>query len=387
MDSGNGARPTVTSFVGTFLKGEMWHVYNQIAGLRRFRSLVLTRERRNEAMFPHPGVHEVQEFPLSWIERGRLKYLKRAPQIVYRGIIPSLVRQLDGLQTGLLHIYFGHEATRLAPLFDYWKKPVVVSFHGADLGTYVRRPSDLPWLPSVWEHSRAILARCEFFRPHLIELGCPPSKIRLNRTNISHEFFTFVQRPPPPGGAWNLMQACRLIPKKGLLTTLEAFALFREKHPAATLTIAGEGPQLGDLQRRVRQLNLTRCVYFVGFLGREELRRAYHDAHFFLHPSATDDANDIEGIPNSLLEAMCTGLPCLSTPHSGIPEAVTHGTDGFLLPERDAPALAETMFALAGDPARYGAVAAAAAARIRTEYSPERQIGILEDIYAAALDG
>ena len=387
MDSGSGAQRTVTSFVGTFLKGEMWHVYNQIAGLRRHRSLVLTRERRNEAMFPHGGVHVLREYPLPWWQRGWLKFARRAPQSIYRGTIRSVVEQLDGLNTDLLHIYFGHEATRLGPLYARWRRPVVVSFHGADLGTYVRRPADRAWLPEVFGESRAILARCEYFIPHLAELGCPREKIRLNRTNISHEFFGFTERRPPENGAWNLFQACRLIPKKGLLTTLDAFAAFHSRFPNATLTIAGEGPQLADVQRRVRQLDLVRSVYFTGFLGREELRRQYAESHFFLHPSETDDANDIEGIPNALLEAMCTGLVSLSTPHAGIPEAVDDGRDGFLVPERNAEALCEVMTSLAGNFDRYLEVSRAAAAKVREVYSPERQIGVLEDIYAEAMGG
>src|SRR5688572_7503619 len=106
------SKPTVTSFVGTFLKPEMWHVYNQVHGLRRFKSIVLTRERRYESMFPHGGVHLLHSYPISLQDRARLKYLEKEPRSVYTGAIPSLAKQLDGLGTDLLHIYFGHEATR-----------------------------------------------------------------------------------------------------------------------------------------------------------------------------------------------------------------------------------------------------------------------------------
>lgn len=378
-------RATVTSFIGTFLKPEMWHVYNQVTGLRRFRSVVVTRERQNPELFPFDAVHLMRPGRLPWWRRAWLKYARKEPQMVYRGTVPGLVEQLREIGTDLLHIYFGHEATRLAPLFDHWDRPTVVSFHGADLGVYVRRPNDLAQLPRVFAGARLLLVRCEYFTEQLVALGCPREKIRLNRTHIRLDFFREVHREAPADGAWNLVQACRLLPKKGVLTSLRAFARFAQAFPKATLTIAGDGPQLPELLREAWDLGLTRRIIFAGFVNREDLRRIYGQAHFFLHPSSAARDNDIEGIPNSLLEAMATGLVCASTPHAGIPEAVRHGIDGLLIQPDDADGLADALVGVARDPAHYRSLAASAVARIRDEFSYDRQIDVLESIYAEAL--
>lgn len=376
---------TVTSFIGTFLKPEMWHVYNQVTGLRRFRSVVLTREHQNMDLFPFEDVHPVRRFRMPLWKRGWLKYVKREPKLVYRGLVPGLIEQLEELGTDLLHVYFGHEATRLAPLFDHWDRPIVVSFHGADLGVYVRRPNDIEWLPTVFRHARLLLVRCEYFVGQLVELGCPPEKIRLNRTHIRLDFFREARRPMPDDGAWRLLQACRLLPKKGVLTSIRAFARFASAFPGATLTIAGDGPQLPELEREVASLGLGDKVSFPGFLDRDALSALYQRSHFFLHPSSSGRHNDIEGIPNSLLEAMATGLVCASTAHAGIPEAMRDGIDGVLVPSEDPDRLAATLIEVARDPGRYRALSAGAAARIRDEFSYERQIGALESIYEEAL--
>ncbi|MBX7158458.1 MAG: glycosyltransferase [Verrucomicrobiae bacterium] len=380
-------KPTVSSFVGTFLKPEMWHVYHQVSGLKKFRSVVMTRERSNPETFPHDEVFVLPEARSQWWNRAWLKYVLRKPQVIYKGTGRVVLQALDQVHTDLLHIYFGHEATRLAPIFEHCKKPMVVSFHGADLGAYVRRPGDIVWLPEVFDKAKLILARCESFIPILKELGCPPEKLRLNRTSVPWQFFARQERKWPEDGAWGLVQACRLTAKKGVLTALRAFAQFVKKYPNATFTIAGDGPQLGEIQREVWRLGLTRKVFFVGFLDREALRRLFYQSHFFLHPSEANNLNDIEGIPNSLLEAMATGLVCFSTPHAGIPEAVENEKDGYLLPEKNADALAEKLLALAQDETTYRRVSQAATEKIKTIFAPELQINILEEIYQEALKG
>ena len=92
-----------------------------------------------------------------------------------------------------------------------------------------------------------------------------------------------------------------------------------------------------------------------------------------------------EGLPNVVLEAMASGLPVVATTHGGIPEAVEHGISGLLTPERDAPALAQSLLTLAHDPARYAAMSAAAASRVRAAFALPAQARALEAIYREAL--
>ena len=80
-----------------------------------------------------------------------------------------------------------------------------------------------------------------------------------------------------------------------------------------------------------------------GFLSQRKLHELYASAHLFLHPSEISPNQDQEGVPNSVLEAMATGLPVVATRHGGIPEAVDHGRTGFLVAEEDHVALANAM--------------------------------------------
>src|SRR3989442_1537513 len=81
----------------------------------------------------------------------------------------------------------------------------------------------------------------------------------------------------------------------------------------------------------------------LGFLSPEKLREVYYASHIFLHPSETGSDGNQEGIPNSMLEAMATGLPVFATDHGGIPEAIENGVSGILVPERDHEALSQAL--------------------------------------------
>src|SRR5260370_32221320 len=109
---------------------------------------------------------------------------------------------------------------------------------------------------------------------------------------------------------------------KGLPVTLRAFASFLRQYPNATLTIAGEGSLLGELQGLTRELKIDNHVSFTGFISQAELRDIFYASHIFLHPSETAPDGNQEGIPNSKLEAMASGLSAFATPHGGLPEPI-----------------------------------------------------------------
>ena len=236
------------------------------------------------------------------------------------------------------------------------------------------------------EKATLLLVRSESLAARLIALGADRGKIRLHRTGIPLAEIPFIQRAAPEDGAWRCVQASRLIPKKGLPTALQAFAEFAKVFAKATFTIAGEGPQLGELQSLAATLGMADRVRFVGFLAQEKLRALYADSHLFLHPSELGENGDQEGVPNAMLEAMASGLPVVATNHGGIPEAVENGISGLLTPERDHAALAQSLLTLARDSARYAQMSAAAAARVRAEFDLDAQTRVLEGIYREAIE-
>jgi glycosyltransferase involved in cell wall biosynthesis len=177
------------------------------------------------------------------------------------------------------------------------------------------------------------------------------------------------------------MQACRLIPKKGVATSLCAFAIFQKEFPNAELIIAGKGPLQSHLEELAEELGIASKVHFRGFLSQAELLELYASSHFFLHPSETPPDQNQEGIPNSILEAMATGLAVLATKHGGIPEAVEEGRSGMLVEERDFEALAAAMKNLVRAPFAFREMGALASESVAANFEQREQIRQLEGHY------
>lgn len=378
---------TVASYCTTFLKPEMLHIYRQITGLRRWRTVVVTKEWQSQDLFPMPegGVELLPKVRSNFVRRFWLKYVKKEPPIVYRGEYGVLASLLERKGVDMMHVYFGHTGVHLLPFLKRWPKPCVVSFHGMDVQTRASDPGYETRLRELLATVTLVLARSESLQQRLLDLGCPKEKLRMNRTGIPLDAFPFQARKAPEDGAWRLVQACRLIEKKGLDDALHAFADFRRKYPRATFTIAGEGPLLGELERLRDELGLREAVRFAGFVKGAELCALYHESHLFLHPSRMTADQNQEGVPNAMLEAMATGLPVVATLHGGIPEAVRDGVTGVLVAERDRAGLASALLALAGDEARWRAMGAAAAEDMAANFEASAQVARLEGFYDEAV--
>ncbi len=416
------SKPVVASLCGTFLKPEMQSVYRQVTGLRRFRTVVLTERRIHPEKFSFEPVvvmakprkpvwGKPPKFRKGKRQRQRGNFLRRffykyilgvwppaelperppppgppsPPRPVFYEEAYNIVDLLRQHRAKLAHVYYGHKAVKYLPMIQRWGGPMIVSFHGMDITAGAYKPGDPASLAEVFAHARLVLGRSESLLAQLATLGCPPEKLRLNRTAIPLEHLSRLVRQPPPDGKWRLLQACRLIAKKGIFTTLRAMREVVDEFPHARLTLAGDGPLTDEIRALAAELGLEPNVELAGWCSQEKLLDLYQAAHIFLHPSELTPGGDQEGVPNSLLEAMATGLPAVATFHGGIPEAVTDGVDGLLVPERSPARLAAAIVSLMRSPALLETLSAKAAENVKEKFGAARQLQILEDCYAEAI--
>lgn len=397
MSKERNSRPLVVSLCGTFLKPEMQSIYRQVTGLRRVQTHVYTQSLENAEMFPFEPVTVLQKLQRprmkgNFILRYWYKHVTKQwppPRPINRLVDPyypyDLTERLKADSPDLVHVYYGHKAVHFLEMLVDWGGKFVVSFHGVDVAKFIDRPGYMEKLQEVFARSTLVMARSESLLARLKFLGCPAEKLRLNHTPIPLDHLPSVVKEPPGDGAWRLVQACRLIPKKGILTTLKALAAVKPRYPGLRYVLCGEGPLKEKILDKARELNLEENLELVGWLEQAELLEQYQRAHLFLHASETTKDADQEGIPNSMLEAMATGLPVIATQHGGIPEAVTHGYDGLLAPEKSPNELAANLLQVMGDGRLFAELSNHAAASVRLNFGSEAQVAALEDVYLEAM--
>lgn len=380
MQALSGNCPTVALFCATYLKPEMLHISRHVTGLTTFQPAVIAQ--KTEGTWPGPAPMIVPRSPGRFVGRG-LERISGQPWQIAQSEVDQIVAALEASDAKLLHIFFGNVAIHLLPLIRQSPIPVITSFHGSDVAGSMVSPAYAKARKELFDQCALIPCRSEQLArgvEHL--LGCPVEKIRLMRTILPD--IPFVERHAPADGVWRLVQASRLIAKKGIATSLRAFAKFLEHFPSSTFTIAGEGPLENDLRVEAQRLSIDTRVEFVGFLPQEELQGLFSVSHIFLHPSETV-GGDVEGVPNAMLEAMAGGLPIVATRHGGIPEVVTDNESGFLCAEGDDDQISQALVRLASDPSLYTRTSEIASSSVREQFSAEKQIAAIEDIYQQAI--
>jgi colanic acid/amylovoran biosynthesis glycosyltransferase len=385
--------PVVASFCADFLKSDMQHIYRQVSDLQAWKPCIITRRRENEGLFPWPRkqLRLLPKHPARFWRRLWFRQIGGRPVPPTWGEVKDFLYHVERFQAAVVHVYFGHIAVQWLRLLEVSPRPVVVSFHGADAAVGVSPET----LRRVFSAARLVLARSTALLADLEALGCPREKLRLQRTGLSldewspepdptrHEAVATAARE----GRWHGVQTCRLVEKKGLITTLRAMAEIRKTWPQARLTLIGEGPQRPALEGLARELGMADAVTWAGFLPPEAILDTLRTAHLFFHPSETPADGNREGVPNSLLEAMACALPVLATRHGGIPEAVDDGVAGFLVAERDAAGLAAAGRRLLADESLRLACGAAARASVLERFERRAQTRVLEACYDEAARG
>jgi sugar transferase (PEP-CTERM/EpsH1 system associated) len=172
----------------------------------------------------------------------------------------------------------------------------------------------------------------------------------------------------------------RVEPVKGLIHLLRAVAALPSDGQPWRLLIAGEGSELQALQQFVSgQPNLQGRVHFVGEI--REIPTFLNGLDVYTLPSIS------EGISNSLLEAMATGLPVVASSTGGNPEIVVDGTCGVLFPVGDSGNLSEHLLRLQSMPEERSRLGEKARQRVLGNFSLDAMVFNYEQFYAGLVQG
>ncbi|UMR28362.1 glycosyltransferase family 4 protein [Massilia sp. MB5] len=185
--------------------------------------------------------------------------------------------------------------------------------------------------------------------------------------------------PPPALPAWEerrpatVLALGRLCKGKGSYDLLAAAARL-PPHAAPALRLGGDG-ELAAVEARAASLHLAERVQLLGWVSGKEKEAELAQARIFALPSYN------EGLPMSILEAMAAGLPVLTTPVGGIPDAITDGVEGFLVQPGDVDGLAERLARLLEDDGLARRMGEAGRRKVLASFATQAVLPRLEQMY------
>lgn len=296
-------------------------------------TLFVTALRLIAFAFNHPV-----KYSLAMMVAGRTRDYS-ALQILSRYKTISKLGRID-----IIHCQFGSagnmglllRAVRATPAAS-----LITSLRGSDISSVPRRKPRL--YHKLVRDGDFFLPVCNHFTEVLQSMGVPAEKIEVHYSGIDLRKFPFAAEHKQSKTAFRILAVGRLVEKKGYPVLLKALSILRSSGRFVTLTIIGRGPLRDRILKCVEDLGLRDSVTLRDWVPHDRMAREMYCHDVLATPSLKDSRGEIEGIPNVLKEAMACGLPVVCTLHSGIPDLVTDGKTGFLVPENDADALAESL--------------------------------------------
>lgn len=179
----------------------------------------------------------------------------------------------------------------------------------------------------------------------LDEVGLPPEQVYSVWLGVDTQRFVPPSERELTSGKIRLVTVARLNPAKGHYYAIAAVKQLRDRGIDVHYTLIGSGPSEAEIQQQIDDLNLSDCVHLIGAQGESKVIETLQASDVFVLPSI----NKGEASPVAALEAMSCGLPAVCTIIGGTPDIVTDGVDGYLVPQKDANALAENIAKLAQD--------------------------------------
>lgn len=237
-------------------------------------------------------------------------------------------------------------------------RPVVISLHGSDV--YVAERHRLAERVARGTLRRAgwVTACSDDLRDRAIALGATPDRIEtvpygVDASRFKPDIATRTalrttlgvdERDPV------LLTAGRFARKKGFEYLIDAVGVLRAKWPRLRLVIAGGGDLDEELRARAKTREVEPLVQFAGVISQDQIAAHLAAADVSVVPSVRDEAGNVDGLPNTVLESLASGTPLVATTAGGIAAVVAHERTGLLVPERDAAALAAAIDRLLSSP-------------------------------------
>jgi phosphatidylinositol alpha-1,6-mannosyltransferase len=270
--------------------------------------------------------------------------------------------------------------------------PLVVSLHGSDAFVAERHASIGAVARWALRRAGVVTACSDDLRRRAEALGAASER----SVTIPYGVDTTRFRPDParrdatraswhvPPDAEVVFSAGRFVRKKGFEYLIDAVADLVSSRPRLVLVLAGGGDLEREFHDRLESLGIGQRAVLPGVLSQDQVAAGLAAADVAVIPSVRDDAGNVDGLPNVVMEAMASGTPLVTTSAGGIGSMVRHEQTGLLVGERDVSALAAAIRRLLSNPDQGRALGAAAREHVLTTASWDDVARAFEEAYDRA---
>ena len=235
--------------------------------------------------------------------------------------------------------------------------PLVVHVHGSDVFVAERQRFARPVVRFTLRSCCHLIACSGDLACRVVNLGMPGERVSVVPYGVD------VERYEPDHGSARMLRPTlkiadgqhlimamgRLVYKKGFSYLIKAMPGVLARFPDSTLLIAGEGDLGTELELLAESLGVRQQVVFAGHVAWDQTPAYLALADLFVLPSVLDQAGNVDGLPNALLEAMASGCAIVASEVAGVPDVLIDGQNGLLVPPKDADTLAGAICTLLDD--------------------------------------
>ena len=279
----------------------------------------------------------IYKLPLSkkslhyWTQREIISYSRQAYKY-----IKKLKKQG---RYDLIHAFFGIPCGAIAYRFRK-EIPYIVSLRGSDVPGFNERFSFQyiflkPIIKRVWKSAVAVIANSQGLKELALETD-RNAKIGVIYNGVNVEDFS--PRNERENGDIIILSVARLIKRKGIDDLIRAVPAIVKAHKNIKLIIIGEGNIENELKALAQKLKVSKYIDFLGYVPPNEISNYYSSSDIFVLPSKN------EGMSNTVLEAMASGLPIVTTDTGGTQELIDE--NGIIIPSEEPDAISKAVLNL-----------------------------------------
>lgn len=290
----------------------------------------------------------------------------------------ELKKILNNTKPDLFLVHFGHMGCLCGPVACKLNLNTVVTYHGFDASKLIKTGKWLSRYQQLWKYNFVFTTPSGYLRNLLIQAGAPADKVKVLPPGISLNNWKYSNPAKRfDGKKIYYLFVGRLVEKKSPLQLIDAFNICKNNlnnqfNPE--LVICGSGPLMNEVINKINNLDLNNDVHILGACSHQTVKDWMAKAHIYVQHSIHAINGDSEGLPNSIVEAAASGLPIISTRHSGILDIVKENENGYLVDENDYVTMGNLMAKIAHESDKWGEFGRAGRKTIEHFYSDKDQL-------------